>query len=43
MKIGTFQEKAQCVFWFIETKSDIQAQQNFGRKYKRKLPVQPTI
>ena len=26
MKMSTLQEKAQCVSWFIETKSNIQAQ-----------------
>ena len=26
------QEKAQCVSWFIETKSDIHTQRNFRRK-----------
>ena len=26
MKMSTLQEKAQCVSWFLETKSDIQAQ-----------------
>ena len=31
MKMSTPQQKAQCVSWFIETKSDIQAQQNFSR------------
>ena len=29
----TPQEKAQCVSWFIKTKSDIQAQRNFIAKY----------
>ena len=43
IKMSTPQEKAQCVSWFIETKSDIQAQQNFRRKYGRKPPAQPTI
>ena len=28
MKMSTLQEKPQCVFWFIETKSNTQAQQN---------------
>ena len=35
--------KAQCVSWFIETKSDIQAQRNFRRKYERKPPARLTI
>ena len=30
MKMSTPQEKAQCVFWFIENKSDIQAQRNLS-------------
>ena len=38
MKINPL-EKAQCVSWFIETKSDIQAQPNFRRKYGRKPPA----
>ena len=29
--------------WFIETKSDIQAQRNFRRKYGRKPPARPSI
>ena len=28
-KMFTPQEKAQCVFWFTETKSDIQTQRNY--------------
>ena len=44
MKMNTPQEKAECVFWFIEAiKSDVQAQQNFRRKYGRKPPARPTI
>ena len=43
MKMSTLQEKAQCVSWFIETKSDIQAQQNFRHKYGRKPLAQATI
>ena len=43
MKMSTPQEKAQCVSWFIETKSVIQAQQNFGGKYGKKPPARPTI
>ena len=43
VKISTPQEKAQCVSWFIETKSDIQAQQNFRCKYGRKPPARPII
>ena len=36
-------EKAQCVSWFIKTKSDIQAQRNFRRKFGRKPAARPTI
>ena len=43
MKMSTPQEKAQCVSWFIETKSVIQAQRNFTRKYGRKPPARSTI
>ena len=32
----TPQEKAQCVSWFIKTKSDIQAQRNFIAKYTKR-------
>ena len=28
-KMTTPQEKAQCVSWFIETKSDVQTQRNY--------------
>ena len=41
--MSTPQEKAQCVSWFVETKSDIQAQQDFRRKYGKKPPARPTI
>ena len=34
-KMTTPQEKAQCVFWFIETKSDVQTQRNYRSKYGR--------
>ena len=34
-------EKAQCVSWFIETKSDIQVQRNFRRKYGKKATCKP--
>ena len=43
MKMSTLQENAQCVSWFIETKSDIQAQQNFRRTYGRRPSARPTI
>ena len=32
-KMTTPQEKAQCVSWFIETKSNVQAQRNYRSKY----------
>ena len=31
-KMTTAQEKAQCVSWFIETKSDVQTQRNYRRQ-----------
>ena len=34
-KMTTPQEKEQCVSWFIETKSDVQTQQNYSSKYGR--------
>ena len=37
-KITTPQEKAQCVSWFIETKSDVQTQRNYRSKYGRDPP-----
>ena len=39
----TLQEKAQCVSWFIETKSDVQTQQNYRSKYGRDQPSRPSI
>ena len=39
----TSQEKAQCVFWFIETKSDVQTQRNCRSKYRRDPPLRPSI
>ena len=36
-KRTTLQEKAQCVSWFIETKSDVQTQRNYRSKYGRDL------
>ena len=43
MEMSTPQEKAQCIFWFMETKSNIQAQRNFTRKYRRGLPRRSII
>ena len=39
----TPQEKAQCVSWFIKTKSDIQAQRNFLAKYVKRAPARQSI
>ena len=39
----TSQEKAQCVSWFIKTKSDIQAQRNFIAKYAKRAPARQSI
>jgi hypothetical protein len=39
----TLLEKAQCVVWFIETKSDLQTQRNFRTKYRRTPPNRPSI
>ena len=36
-KMTTLQEKAQCVSWFIKTKSDVQTQRNYRSKYGRDL------
>ena len=37
------QEKAQCVSWFIKTKSDVQTQRNYTSKYGRDPPLRPSI
>ena len=39
----TAQEKAQCVSWFIETKSDIQTQRNYTIKYAKQAPARQSI
>ena len=39
----TPQEKAQCFFWFIKTKPDIQAQRNFIAKYAKRVPARKSI
>ena len=39
----TQQEKAQCVSWFIETKSDIQTQRNYTTKYAKQAPARQSI
>ena len=42
LKMTTAQEKAQCVSWFIETKSDVQTQRNHKSKYGRDPPSRPS-
>ena len=42
-KMTTPQEKAQCVSWFIETKSDVQTQRNYKSKYGRDPSSRPSI
>ena len=42
-KMTTPQEKAQCVSWFIETKSDVQTQRHYRSKYGRDPPSRPSI
>ena len=42
-KMTTPQGKAQCVSWFIETKSDVQTQRNYRSKYGRDPPSRPSI
>ena len=39
----TFQEKAQCVSRFVETKSDPQTRRNFRTRYGRDPPSRPSI
>ena len=39
----TPQKKAQCISWFIETKSDVQTQRNYRSKYGRDPPSRPSI
>ena len=42
-KMTTPQEEAQCVSWFIETKSNVQTQRNYRSKYGRDPPSRPSI
>ena len=42
-EMTTPQEKAKCVPWFIETKSDVQTQGNYRSKYGRDPPSRPSI
>ena len=39
--MATPQEKTQCVFWFIETKSDVQTQPKY--RNERDPPSRPSI
>ena len=39
--MATTREKAECVSWFIETKSDLQTRRNFRTKYARDPPSRP--
>ena len=39
----TPQEKAQCVSWFIETKSDVQTQQRYRTKNGKNSPSRSSI
>ena len=39
----TPQEKAQCVSWFIETKSDVQTQRRYRTKYGKNPPSRSPI
>ena len=41
--MATPQEKAQCAFWFIETKSDVRTQRKYRIKYERDPPLSPSI
>jgi len=41
--MATPQEKARCVSWFIETKSDMQTQRKYRSKYGRDPPSCPSI
>ena len=43
LKMTTSLEKAQCVSWFIKTKSDIEAQRNFIAKYVERAPARQLI
>ena len=42
-KMTTPQAKAQCVHWFIETKSNFYTQGNYRSKYGRDPPSRPSI
>ena len=42
-KMTTPQEKAQCLSWFVETKSDVQTQLNYRSKYRKDPLSRPSI
>ena len=42
-KMAAPQEKAQCVSWFIETKSSLQTRRNFRTKYETDPSSFPSI
>ena len=42
-KMPTPQEKAQCVSWFIETKSNVKTQRNYRDKCRKDPPSRPSI
>ena len=39
----TPQEKAECVSWFIKTKSDIRTRRNYTTKYAKQAPARQSI
>jgi hypothetical protein len=41
--MANVREKAQCVAWFIETKSDIQVQRNSRTTFNKDPPSRPSI
>ena len=41
--MSTPQEKAQCVSWLIETKSDIQTQRNYTTKHAKRARARQSI
>ena len=42
-KMATPQEKAQCVEWFIEMRSEMQVQRNFRTRFGRNTPLRTSI
>ena len=41
--MATPQEKTQCVFWFIQTKSHVQTQRKYRTKFGRDSSSRPSI